>query len=245
MVAMIIPFAVAGSVLPRVCEWWDSTNLVAWVLVKELKNAQNLEERYVLWNAAIEEIMQHPYKHMVYLGGKIIGDVVLFRALYPKVVVWLKKMFDYIRYLGNVSREYLIAMYPTIRATVLAFSRSSVDLLAAPSAPIQADLVSKIYANLVSIRFGLLTSLREGSTWLYILELLRVLWDIFHNKVAYLLASLSETCEYLATECAKYVIQICGCTLFLFNKLNELYDFCGDKIKLYLPSVNQLFGLNA
>jgi len=226
----------ASITVPRLCEYWDSTNMLADDLITNVKNANNLEDKKRAWNIAINEIMLKPGKHAFYLSCKIVGDSIFFITFIPKTCAWLKRMFDYVRYLSNMSENYLENQYPIIKDNTVKLFESAKKLENATNTHSDDKLALSL--------LGLQTSPAAQAIWPYIKAVLKFLLETFWSVTGAVISNLCKTWPFVETELVKYILQVCGCTLYLFKKINELYHFCFEKIELNFEAIINLIHNN-
>ena len=234
---------IALAVVPRFAEYIDSTNMIVNTLIRQMQTGDNNGDRLQAWQTATNEIMLHPYKHTIYLASKLVGDGVLIYTVFPRICAWLKATFDYIRYLYNTSKAYLVAQYPTIKARIFELFESIKTLENSSETSTLQDTFEK-WANEFVQKLSTVTTLPDtASIWNMLTALLRFLFGNFLFVTTKLIFNLSETWSIVKMELLKYIVQIIGCTLYYFKKINEICYFSSKTIELCHQQTSDLLAL--
>jgi hypothetical protein len=237
---IIVGTGAALTAVPRLFEYIDSTNMIITTLLEQMTTANNIEDRKLAWETAVNEIKLHPYRHTIYLGCKFVGDGILIFTFLPRIFAWLKETYDYVRYLYNTSKEYLVAQYPTIEARVLKIFESTKQLENSSEIGMLKAAFER-WANEFVQKLSTITGpLDAKSIWNVIKMLLRFLFDNFRFVAAKVFFNLPEIWSIVKMEVLKYIVQVIGCTFYYFEKINETCSFCSKTLKLSIEQTSDL-----
>jgi len=144
-----------------------------------------------------------------------------------------------------MSKDYVFANYNIIKANILNLFKSMKELEKPGDANLVADVGASGGDNLVRALLALQTSPATTLIWPYIKKLLRMLLEAFWYVTRSVISNLCTTWSFAEMEFMKYFVQICGCILFWFHKINVQYHFWIGKIELQLEPIAEFFGMNA
>ncbi|CAF1510310.1 unnamed protein product [Adineta ricciae] len=135
-----------------------------------------------------------------------------------------------------MSKTYISANYSIIKSNILKLLQSGKDLDTHSN---DRDIMILIERLLVSPASG-----TAKSIWPYLEELLKTLLKAFLCVSKPVISSLCKTYEFVGKEFLKYIIQVWGCIIFWFEKINAQFRFWFGKIELQLEPSLEIFVVN-
>ena len=117
---MALMFASAASIIPRLIESMNETNLIVTTYIEDSKSS-DLEIRQAAWNEAIKRVKEHGAWHSSLVAIKIFGDGTLLFTMGRILFRWLEKVFVFLRQICSQTSEYVTSQSATIKTQVLKF----------------------------------------------------------------------------------------------------------------------------
>ena len=216
---MALVVAAFASAIPRVCEWWDSTDEIVKTLMIQLES-EDKQTRDNAWVVAIDQIKKRPGWHSAYLVSKGFGDIIILRPIVKRIFVWLVDLFHYLRSIYAQPREVLMAAFTAIRERIGLFIER-----------IKSFAITAAEYLSPQVAYERLRNLFHSISFSVVGQALTSAWRMLFGAFSVVFQWLMHLLPIIKHELFKYAIQLAGCIMYFLDRLDDGTKYCGAAIK--------------